>query len=185
MPAIVSVEVTSAALHEKTVLRHLLELYKYDFSEFTGEDVDAHGLFGYRYLDHYWTEPARWPFLFKVRPAAAGSGAEGRLAGFALVSDRTILPENAGGFDLAEFFVLRRHRRQGIGVAAAGQLFDRFPGRWEVRALAENTGTVAFWRRAIGACTGGAFQEVILDNDAWRGPVQSFVAAGPGARARN
>ncbi len=72
-----NVQIAPAALHEKIVLRHLLELYKHDFSEFTGEDVDANSLFGYRYLDHYWTEPRRWPFLFRV---------DRRLAGFALVT---------------------------------------------------------------------------------------------------
>lgn len=169
------IEVIPAALREKAVLRHLLELYKHDLSEFTGEGVDAHGLFGYRYLDHYWTEPERWPFLFTARAVGAAAEAEEpRLAGFALVTDRTLLPESAGGRDLAEFFVLRAYRRRGAGAAAARQLFDRFPGRWEVRELAENAPAIAFWRRVIDRYTGGRWREVMLDDDRWRGPVQLF-----------
>jgi predicted acetyltransferase len=162
-----NVEVSPAALQEKPVLRHLLELYKHDLSEFTGDDLDAHGLFGYGYLDHYWTEPARWPLLFRLH---------GRLAGFALVTDRTLLPESAGGHDLTEFFVLRAYRRRGVGNVAARQLFDRFPGRWEVRELAENAPAIAFWRRVIDGYTGGRYREVMLDDDRWRGPAQLFDA---------
>lgn len=170
-----TVGVTPAALHDKPVLRRLLELYKHDLSEFTGEDVDAHGLFGYRYLDHYWTEPARWPFLLRVHPAAATAGASGgRLAGFALVTDLTLLPESAGGHDLAEFFVLRAYRRRGVGGVAARQIFDRFPGPWEVRELAENAPAIAFWRRVIDGYTGGRWREVVLDDDRWRGSMQLF-----------
>lgn len=171
------VEVTPAALNEKAVLRRLLELYQHDLSEFTGDDVDAHGLFGYRYLDHYWTEPGRWPFLVGVRTSEpAGDAGVRRLAGFALVTDRTLLPGSAGGHDLAEFFVLRAYRRRGVGAAAARQLFDRFPGRWEVRQLAENAPAIAFWRRVIDGYTGGRWREVALDGGRWRGPVQLFDA---------
>jgi predicted acetyltransferase len=168
------VEVTPAALHEKTVLRRLLELYKHDLSEFTGEDLDAHGLFGYRYLDHYWTEPARWPFLVVCTSEGTSGACARRLAGFALVTDRTLLPESAGGHGLAEFFVLRAYRRRGVGASAARQLFDRFPGRWEVRELAENAPAIVFWRRVIDGYTGGRWREVVLDDDRWRSPLQLF-----------
>lgn len=38
---------------QKSILRNLLELYAYDFTEFIPDDVDQHGLYGYKYLDHY------------------------------------------------------------------------------------------------------------------------------------
>ena len=60
------VEVLDAGEEDRPVLRHLLELYRYDFSEFDDADVDAHGEFGYRYLDHYWTDPERRPLLFRT-----------------------------------------------------------------------------------------------------------------------
>lgn len=37
----------------KQVLMNLIELYQYDFSEFDKGDLNIHGLYGYRYLDHY------------------------------------------------------------------------------------------------------------------------------------
>ena len=144
------VEIVAASVADKSVLRNLLELYLHDFSELTASDVDEHGLFGYPYFDHYWDEPDRHPFLIR---------ADGRLAGFALV--RSGVPH-----DMAEFFVLRKYRRGGIGLLAARALFGMFPGDWQVRQMAANTGATAFWRRAIPV----PFDEDV--NEA--GPVQRF-----------
>lgn len=80
------VELVPAGEPDRAVLRRLLELYRYDVSEFNGADVDQHGEFGYRYLDHYWTEEDRAAFLLR---------ADGHWAGFALV--RRTAP-----FDMAE-----------------------------------------------------------------------------------
>jgi predicted acetyltransferase len=159
--------ITPAIHSEKAVLRRLLELYLYDFSEFTGGDLDEHGLFGYRYLDHYWTEPDRLPFLLRV---------EGKLAGFALVR-RPDADGVADTLDMAEFFVLRKYRRAGVGRQAALALFSALPGRWEVRETAENLAAQAFWRAVIAEHTSGRFNETTWsDNDGSHGPMQTFVS---------
>jgi predicted acetyltransferase len=75
---------------------------------------------------------------------------------------------------MAELFVMRRHRRCGVGEQVASWLFDRFRGPWEVREKAENQAATAFWRRIIDSYTDGRFQELLLDNERWRGPVQRF-----------
>ena len=49
-----------------------MELYRYDFTEFDQADVGPHGDYGYRYLDHYWADPGRHPFLFQVDGNWAG-----------------------------------------------------------------------------------------------------------------
>lgn len=134
MPPHVSLEPVDFA--HKPVLRRLLELYSHDFSEFTGNDISEFGEFGYRYLDHYWTDGEdRHAFFIR---------ADGRLAGFAMV--RRIEVE----WSMAEFFVLRKYRRAGVGSAAAITVFRRFPGRWFVHQLTANTPAQAFWRRVIG-----------------------------------
>lgn len=53
------------AYDNKDVLRRLLELYLYDFSEFDGRDLGPHVTYGYPYRDHYWTEPDRFPFFIR------------------------------------------------------------------------------------------------------------------------
>jgi predicted acetyltransferase len=153
--SVVDVEVLEARYDDKPVVRRLLELYSYDFSRYDDADVDAHGLYGYRYLDNYWTEPARCPFLFRV---------EERWAGCALVR-----AGSAGvPHDMTEFFVLAKYRRRGVGIAAARALFALFPGPWQVRQLTANTDATNFWRRAIPV----PFEEELTET----GPVQRFVS---------
>jgi predicted acetyltransferase len=127
------VSLLEAKDEDRAVVRRLIELYRYDFSEFDGADVGVHGDYGYPYLDHYWTEPGRHPFLFQV---------DGKWAGFALV--REIPP-----YDMAEFFVMRKYRRIGIGRRAATEVLGRFPGSWQVRQQLSNPAATIFWRRAI------------------------------------
>jgi predicted acetyltransferase len=126
-------EVVEATPHERPVLRRLMELYCYDFSQFTGADVNAHGEYEYRWVDHYFTEPDRVPFLITV---------DGNWAGFALVRTGEVI-------DMAEFFVMRKYRRTGVGSFAARELFARFEGVWTVREIHANTGATTFWRGAI------------------------------------
>jgi predicted acetyltransferase len=162
----VKFELIEAQLAEKSVLRHLMHLYGYDFSEFDGDDVNEHGLFEYKRLDHYWTEPGRYPYLFRI---------DERWAGFALVQEYSSFPANtAPTREIAEFFVMRKYRRRGVGTRLARELFARFPGRWEVAEMPQNVAAQAFWRRVIGEFTDGRFEEHELDSEHWRGPVQVF-----------
>jgi predicted acetyltransferase len=59
--------------------------------------------------------------------------------------------------DVAEFFVLRKYRRQAVGRRAACLLFQRFPGEWEVRQLLGNESATRFWVSVIEEVTRGRF----------------------------
>jgi predicted acetyltransferase len=121
----VNFEVVPAAIGDKSVLRQLIELYQCNWSDISLDlDVDAHGLYGDDYLDHYCTEKERHPFLARVN---------GRYAGFALVNDYVLVPGNQRS--IAEFFVMRKYRRQGVGKRVAFEVFDRLPAKWEVRQV--------------------------------------------------
>ena len=160
-----NIEICPVAIEDKSVLRNLMELYAYDFSEFDEADVDGHGLYGYSYLDHYWTEEGRHAFFFKV---------DGRLAGFAMVRQCQI--DGALTWTMAEFFVMRKYRKHGLGRDAAFRIFDQFPGRWNVAELTENKPAQVFWRRIINQYTGGSFTEIWQNDEHWQGPVQVFVS---------
>jgi predicted acetyltransferase len=142
-----------------------MELYLYDFTDFDRAEIGPDGLYGYSYLDNYWAEPDRYPFLLHLN---------GCLAGFVLVCKYNYLSAERDCWVIAEFFILRKYRRQGLGTQAAAAIFDRFPGPWQVGQIPENTPATAFWRKVIGRYTGGRFQEISLDNENWRGPVQLF-----------
>ena len=120
-PVIALIPATKA---ERPALDNLMQLYIYDSSELRLLDVADDGRFPDYPLDAYWEDAGRHPLLLRV---------DGRLAGFALVSEGSRLTGAPGVFDMAEFFVMRRFRRKGVGLAAASAAFDRFKGPWEIR----------------------------------------------------
>ncbi|HEX4459592.1 MAG TPA: GNAT family N-acetyltransferase [Polyangia bacterium] len=160
-----NVQVTPATNDDRARFTALLELYVYDFSELVGLDVGDDGRFALPNYDKYWTEPRCHAFLVRV---------DDKLAGFALVQRRSYLSGDETVTDMAEFFVLRRYRRHGVGERAASALFDRFAGWWEVRQRLQNSAATAFWRRIIDRYTGGKFADSVRDDTRWRGPVQRF-----------
>jgi predicted acetyltransferase len=158
-----SVSVAPAGQSARPLLGNLMQLYLHDLSEFTNERVSESGIYEYAYLDLYWTEPERHPFVISV-------GDE--VAGFALV--REIAPQL---YELAEFFVLRSFRGRCVGEQAAVALFRRFPGTWQVAQEDANLPAQAFWRKVIGTYTGGKFAEE--RSEAPCGPRQVFRVTDP------
>ncbi len=143
---------------ERPLLARLLELYLYDFREFTGWWVQEDGLFARGdWHERQWSTPGRQALLLRVA---------GKPAGFAIVDERSPLPGGGDRHYVAEFFVMRGQRRRGLGEAVARAIFDRFPGGWQVLQMPQNTAAQGFWRRVIGAYTGGRFSErTIADGD--------------------
>jgi predicted acetyltransferase len=167
------IRVVEAKPSDKEALQSLFQLYAYDFSEIVPLEVDESGRFKAPSLDAYWNETGRFPFLIR---------GDEHLAGFALVDRKSRLSTADDVWDMAEFFVLRRHRRAGLGMAAAHRIFSTHPGPWEVRQGKANVAATSFWRAAISAFTGGTYSEELVDDERWRGPVQRFTSGG-GAHA--
>jgi len=159
---------TPAGPEDHPRLLSLLQLYAYDFSEVLPLDVEDDGRFHLPSVSAKLVDPSNHAFVIRV---------DGRLAGFALVQTRSYLTGAADVFDMAELFVMRRYRRCGIGEQAATGLFDQFRGPWEVRQRAEHPAATAFWRRIIGRYTAGDFEERLIDDERWRGPIQRFHSA--------
>lgn len=155
-------------IEQKSVLRNLLELYIYDFTEFGPYDVDSQGLYGYEHLDLYWTEEGRYPFMFYVN---------GKIAGFVLVRRNSADELNDCYYSIAEFFVVKKYRGQGIGKKAAIHMFNLFPGIWEVDEMETNKPAQVFWRKVIHDYTHGDFEEI--RKISWNGPVQRFRSNTP------
>ncbi len=149
------------------VLARLFQLYAYDFSEVTGQELDASGTYVLRDVVRFWDEPHYEPLFIHE---------DGVLSGFAITSKQSRLWPEQRAWDMAEFFVVRKHRRKGVGARAAAAVFAARPGRWEVRELAANASAATFWRAVIAQVTGGVFEELVLDDERWRGPVQIFVS---------
>lgn len=147
------------------VLTRLMQLYAYDFSEIFDSDINEEGLYRAPDVQQYFGASGRHPFFVTV---------DGRLAGLVIVDEKSRFGHLEEPRDVAEFFVLRRYRRAGVGRTVAERVFSRFPGKWEVRQMMKNVPGTEFWRRVIDRYTMGVFTETIMDDERWRGPVQRF-----------
>ena len=167
-----AVEVVRAGPERRALIDGMMPFYIYDFSEFQdagsdGFELNAEHRFDPYPLDDYWREADRTPLIIE-------SG--GRPVGFALIN---AFAHSGGGTDrsMAEFFILRKYRRGGLGAAAVAEILARYPGRWEIAIARRNGPAMAFWPRAVGAL---AFvrdlKTLDMDEALWRGPVLQFVA---------
>lgn len=163
----VDVEVLAATPEQEPVLANLLELYAHDFSEFIDLRLQPDGRFGYPDLPLYWQEETRFPFLVK---------ADGQLAGFVLVAKGSRVSGEPDVWDVAEFFIVRRYRKRGIGAAAAREIWRRFPGAWEVRVMEGNEPARAFWAATVEAFAGPDTQDAAVELEGKRWRVFSFVS---------
>jgi predicted acetyltransferase len=155
----VTITVRPARSGDRPLIEGLFQFYIHDFSELypeatVGWEIDASGRFGpYDYIESYWRDADRRPFLIEVN---------GRTAGFALVNAHSHRGE-AIVHAMAEFFVVRQFRRSGVGHEAARAIFAANPGRWELAIAAPNAPARAFWPRAVLGTPGvSEFNAVIV-----------------------
>lgn len=112
-----------ASIAHKDVIKNLMQFYMYDFSEYFKLDVEEDGLFtAYKNLDDYWKEAHnRFPYIIIK---------DEKYVGFVLV--RFIEVTERIYFSIAEFFIMRKYRREKIGSSVAKQIFNLHKGEWEV-----------------------------------------------------
>ena len=120
--------------------------------ETTNFQLLENGLFKLsKYIDLYWKEKERNPFILKCN---------GELAGFVLQRYNEMEMN-----EIAEFFVLNKYRKLGAGTFMANEIFNKYKGKWEVRTLLKNKRAQDFWRKIIKNITNGNYEEnLIRDN---------------------
>jgi predicted acetyltransferase len=132
------VVVSKASQNDRKLLENLLQLYIYDFTEFTGGPLPLNGLYNIMPdFESYWIQQGNHPFIIKVN---------GEMAGFILTKE---IDEDRKYNCLAHFFVLRKFRRMGIGRRAAEQIFRDSKGEWELNQLLKNVPAQKFWDKVI------------------------------------
>lgn len=155
-------ELRRALPQDFPALQQMLELYQYELSDIWPQDADAQARYGYDLERHRRGE------RFHAHVALQGP----QYVGFALVAPAAVTRQE--GCWMEQFFILKRHRRAGAGLALATHVLGSHPGDWEVGQMPANLGAQAFWRQAIGTLTHGRFEEVVVTQGWWQGVVQRF-----------
>lgn len=158
------------AAAQRGAIEAMFQLYVHDFTSFwdtrrmeLGED----GRFeAYPFMDSYWTEAGREPLLIR---------ADGRLAGFALINRHSHIGEPCD-FGMAEFFVARHYRREGVGRAAALAAIAARPGLWEIAVARTNVDALPFWRGVAATAAPGRVSEMDLADEHWNGTILRLQA---------
>jgi predicted acetyltransferase len=150
---VMNIEIELVKKEEKEILRNLLEKYFYEFSKWKDNDVNNTGLYGYNYLDNYWQEQNCFPYFIKINK---------KLAGFVLVNNHNEIDINTD-YAMAEFCVLYKYRRKGIGKYAAKYIFNNHQGKWQLRYHQKNIISKIFWNKIINEITNGDYK--IINND--------------------
>lgn len=132
------------------ILRNLLEFYLHDMAEWFEFESGEDGKYTYA-TEKLWSDDHAVYFAY------AGSIP----IGFGLVQPAEPYIDAPGAKDLEEFFVVRRHRRSGVGRAVAAHIWDANPGGWLIRVYQGNLPALPFWRGAIAAYTRGEFREEV------------------------
>ncbi len=146
-----NIELKQVTTSEKEILKNMLEKYNYEFSQWDKRDVNQLGLYGYQYLDCYWTEDKRWAYFILV---------DGNLAGFIMINDLSEVYDRRSDFQMAEFFVMHKYRRLGVGKKAFFKVLDIHKGKWQLKRHPANLTSVHFWNKVINEYTLGAFELV-------------------------
>ncbi len=133
-----NIELQRVTIAEKSILRNLVHLCMHDYSEFDQFEIGLDGMFAYRWFEAYFQEKERHAYLISINK---------NLAGFVMVR---MNPGNEDwDYQIAEFFILRRYRRLGIGTLVSQQLLNKYTGLWEISYSASNQAASKLWNSIL------------------------------------
>jgi predicted acetyltransferase len=147
------ISIIQVPVNEKEILRNLMEKYLYEFTQYDNLGVNNLGLCGYDYIDQYWTEENRFAYFIRV---------DGWLAGFMMVNDVKEINVDTN-YSMAEFFVIYKYRKSGVGTYAVNYALNKFKGKWQIRYHPKNITSKNFWNKIVNEYTNGKY-EIIKDN---------------------
>ncbi|MCX7121661.1 MAG: GNAT family N-acetyltransferase [Gammaproteobacteria bacterium] len=138
-----------ATMDDYPIIQNMASYYAYDISEYMewAQQKDGTHSIGIDFIK-YWKTENTFPFIIKY---------EDELVGFVIVDQNVSDVKN--DFNIAQFFILRKFLRKGIGKNVAFQCFDKFIGKWEAFVMPGNEGAYRFWRKIIGNYTNNKFKE--------------------------
>lgn len=127
----------------RQTLWNLLQYMLFETSPSGKNVANEDGSFDYKYFDNYFTDSDRDAYLIKSKT--------GELMGFVMINQ--YLQKVKTGHSIAEFLVLPRFRRNGVGSEVAKRCFAMYPGSWEVGPADRSEPAYRFWKNVIDGVT--------------------------------
>lgn len=140
-------ELIKATKEDKEVLYKLLQFALYDANQYIDNELNSSGEFEYKWFNNYFTDNNRDAYLIKN---------DNTIIGFVFVNE--FLQFTKSGKSIAEFLILPKYRRYHIGKKVAYQLFDKYPGNWEVEPMENNEIAYKFWENIINEYTDNNYE---------------------------
>lgn len=140
MPAFANITLRAIAPGEEGALAQLFQLYCYDNSAWSGEDVLAGGRYDV-------CDAALAEYVHAPGHAAVWVEADGALAGFFVTE-----PGMAGAVpvrEFSDFFILKKYRRQGLALEVVRRVLLGSDTTWLVAMFRADAAANAFWQQAF------------------------------------
>lgn len=125
---------------EKEVLYRMLQYSLFEESEHDLNDMNKDAIFEYKYFDSYFIDNDRYAYFIKEK----GSD---KLLGFAMINE--YMQKFEDGHSIAEYLVIPKYRRKKIGQKIAFEIFNKYPGNWEVKPAYNSQKAYLFWEKTI------------------------------------
>jgi predicted acetyltransferase len=136
----------------KEVLKNLMTLYLHDLSEFI-QNISLNsdnGLFEFDVFDLFFEKEGLTPFFINL---------DGKPVGFILLQSGSYSNQEYADYVLNSFFILKNHRRKGIGRIACNKFFEMYPGRYAISQAQANIPAVKFWRNVYESNRFNAYEK--------------------------
>lgn len=160
-----NVTLTRTSVEDVHVVKNMFVAYFYDMSQYDDNlIINDHGLpmwepfglpgprtLGECVLFNWWIRDHCEHYIIR---------ADGRPSGFVIIlADKQYLTAGVD-YELMDFYVTPKYRRQGVGWQAARAAFALHQGAWQLFELARNTPALLFWHRLLDDYTGGQYEDL-------------------------
>ncbi len=150
------IEIIPAGIEQRQLVRNLFQFYSYDSSDWESEDIGADGLFYIYdpYFNQYWETEGWSVSLVKVNEV---------IAGFLLIERSDIPSLDAPEF--ADFFLLKKFRRLGIGRSVVDEVIAKSTSAWVVNVFKDDKNADEFWQSLFRSSLFRSVRELEDTND--------------------
>lgn len=129
---------------EKDILYRLLQYSLFEESISDLNEMNEQAVFEYKWFEKYFSDDDRIAYFIREERT-------NKLLGFVMINK--YLQKFKTGHAIAEFMVIPKYRRKGIGKRAAVECFNKYKGNWEVKPSYGNKSAYTFWNNTINEYT--------------------------------